>query len=173
MSTETPKPAAILSLPDHPPAQDLLAGFARRLMAEGVPVMGLLQETRREAGRKTAMDLVEVGTGNRFSIQQNLGQSAGCSVDTQGLAEATQVLRRALVERPGLVVVNKFSHLESEGQGLAAEMLALMAEEIPVLTTIAPEYCKDWERLTGGLACVLEPSEQAIRDWWQRSSRPA
>ncbi|MBF0167940.1 MAG: DUF2478 domain-containing protein [Alphaproteobacteria bacterium] len=161
------KLAALLNVPGAPLAQDLLAAFVESLSAKGVQVMGLLQETRREQGQKKAMDLVEVGTGKRFSIKQNLGKSAGCQVDTQGVAEATEVLRRALSARPALVVINKFSHLESEGQGLAAEMLALMAEGIPVLTTVTPEYVEAWERFTGGLATVLEPNGQALQDWWQ------
>jgi nucleoside-triphosphatase THEP1 len=163
------KLAALLNVPGAPLAQDLLATFVESLSARGLQVMGLLQETRREQGQKKAMDLVEIGTGKRFSIKQNLGKSAGCQVDTQGVAEATEVLRRALSARPALVVINKFSHLESEGQGLAAEMLALMAEGIPGLTTVTPEYVEAWDRFTGGLAAVLEPSGQALQDWWQGS----
>ncbi|CAA6603996.1 conserved hypothetical protein [Rhodospirillaceae bacterium LM-1] len=168
MSTAHPyrRPAAILAQPDSATAQRRLIDFARSLLAQGLRVQGLIQETRREAGRKTAMELVEIDSGKRFSIKQNLGQSASCQVDVQGVADATQCLRRALAERPDLVVVNKFSHLESEGQGLAHEMLALMAEEIPVLTTVAPEYRDDWERFTGGLAVVLNAEDAAIRAWW-------
>ncbi len=168
MSTAQPyrRPAAILSQPDSATSQRHLIAFARKLLAKGLRVQGLIQETRREAGRKTAMELVEIDSGKRFSIKQNLGQSASCQVDVQGVADATQCLRRALAERPDLVVVNKFSHLESEGQGLAHEMLALMAEEIPVLTTVAPDYREAWERFTGGMAVLLAPSEAALQDWW-------
>lgn len=169
-----PRPAAILADPDSATAQRQLIELARKLMAEGVRVQGLIQETKREAGRKTAMELVEIDTGKRFSIKQNLGQSASCQVDVQGMAEATQTLRRALEQRPDLVVINKFSHLESEGQGLAHEMLALMAEDIPVLTTVAPDYRQAWERFTGGLALVLAPEPTALRAWWEqgKSGRP-
>lgn len=169
-----PRPAAILADPDSVTAQRHLVDMARKLLAEGFRVQGLIQETRREAGRKTAMELVEIDTGKRFSIKQNLGQSASCQVDVQGVAEATQTLRRALEQRPDLVVVNKFSHLESEGQGLSAEMLALMAEDIPVLTTVAPDYRQAWDRFTGGLALVLEPDSAALTAWWEqgRSGRP-
>ena len=162
-----PKPAAILAKPDSAAAGRQLVGFARKLLAEGLRVQGLVQETQRIAGKKTTMELVEIDSGKRFSIKQNLGQSASCQVDVQGVAEATQALRRALAERPDLVVVNKFSHLESEGQGLAHEMLALMAEEIPLLTTVAPEYLADWERFTGGLAVVLPPDPAALDAWWR------
>jgi nucleoside-triphosphatase THEP1 len=167
-----PRPAAILAKPDSATAGRHLIEFARKLQAAGLCVQGLVQETKRIAGQKTTMELVEIDTGKRFSIKQNLGQSASCQVDLQGVAEATQALRRALLERPDLVVVNKFSHLESEGQGLASEMLALMAEGIPLLTTVAPDYLEAWERFTGGLAVVLTPDPQSIDAWW-RQDRPA
>lgn len=168
MSTPDAKPpAAILSLPDSAVSQRLLIDFARKLLESGVKVRGLVQETKREAGRKVAMELVEIDTGQRFSIKQNLGASASCQIDTQGVAEATRVLRQALAERPDLVVVNKFGHLESEGQGLAQEMLALMAEGVPVLTTLAPDCLDAWETLTGGLAVVLPADEQALMAWWR------
>lgn len=139
-------------------------------MAAGVRVQGLVQETRREAGEKTAMELVEIDTGRRFSIKQNLGRSASCQVDTQGVAEASQTLRRALEQRAQLAVVNKFSHLEAQGQGLSAEMLALMAEGIPLLTTVSPDYLAAWNAFTGGMAVVLEANEPALNGWWTRSS---
>lgn len=169
MSTSHPKPgpAALLAQAGDPAAQELMGVFAKRLMAQGWRVMGLVQETRRENGRKVAMELVEVDTGQRFSIKQNLGNSASCQVDTQGVADSTRALRRALSEKADLVLVNKFSHLESEGQGLASEMLALMAEEIPLLTTVTADYLEAWNRFTGGLAVVLEPNEEALNRWWQ------
>lgn len=169
MSTSQPGPkaAAILSVPDSAASQRELIDFARGLLAQGFRVRGLVQESKREAGRKVAMELVAIDSGRRFSIKQNLGASDSCLVDTQGVAEASQVLRNALAERPDLVVVNKFSHLESEGQGLAQEMLALMAEGIPVLTTLSPGHLDAWERFTGGMARVLAADAQALNDWWR------
>jgi len=46
------------------------------------------------------------------------------------------VLRRALEARADLIVVNRFGSMEREGRGLAQEMLAAMAERIPVLTVV-------------------------------------
>ena len=47
---------------------------------------------------------------------------------------ATVVLRRALADKPDLVVLNRFGRLEAEGGGMSAELLDLMADGVPVLT---------------------------------------
>ena len=67
----------------------LLAGFAAKLAARGFAVGGLVQET---GGGDMA--LIELDSGRRLSIKQNLGPgSAACSLDVSALAEASGALR--------------------------------------------------------------------------------
>ncbi|MBI4969237.1 MAG: DUF2478 domain-containing protein [Rhodospirillales bacterium] len=158
------RPAAVIAVKGDAlrPAQD----FALALKARGFRVGGLYQETTRQGGRKTGMSLVGIATGRRVSIHQNLGQAASCTVDTRGMAEAAEILIADRAARPDLVFVNKFSQLEREGGGLRAEMLALVAEGIPLLTTVAPEHLDAWIAATGGQSELVPSEPEALWRWW-------
>jgi len=148
--------------------EGLLVTFARALQARGVRVGGLAQRTTRTAeGRKVGMDLIDLGGGLPRDIMQKLGrESRACSLDSQGLTEATAVLRDALAAGVDLLVVSKFSHLEAQGQGLAQDMLAAMAEGIPVLTLVPEGHVLDWLAFCGPIGRVLAPDMGACWRWW-------
>lgn len=148
----------------------LLADFAFELTGRGWNVGGLVQQTARdENGRKTGMELIEVDTGQRVSIGQGLGRGAlgaACSVDPSAVADTTSAVRRAIAARSDLVVVNKFSHLESMGGGLADEMLEAMAAGLPVLTTVPTTMLADWLAFCGNQCALLPPDPEALWRWW-------
>jgi len=148
--------------------EGLLIAFAQAVAARGLRVGGLAQRTTRdEHGRKVGMDLVDLGGGPTRDILQKLGrESRACSLDSQGLTEATAVLRAALAVGVDLLVVSKFSHLEAQGRGLAQEMLAAMAADIPVLTLVPESHALDWLTVTGGRGQLLEPTLEACWRWW-------
>lgn len=145
-----------------------LTAFAADLGRRGFAIRGLVQETTRGAdGRKTAMTLIDLESGRRIGFTQSLGSgAAGCIVDEGGLAEAAPTLSRAVDERADLVVVNKFSHLEREGRGFHAELLAALAEGVPVLTMVPAEAVADWLAFTGGATALLAPEPRALWRWW-------
>ena len=145
-----------------------MIAFARALQARGVRVGGLAQRTTRDdAGRKVGMDLVDLGGGPTHDIMQNLGRdSRACSLDSQGLTEATAVLREALAAGVALIVVSKFSHLEAQGQGLAQDMLTAMAAGVPVLTLVPESHALDWLTFCGPTGHVLAPRLDACWRWW-------
>jgi len=164
-----PGPAALLYRGHAGPVEDLPIAFAAALAARGVRVGGLAQRTRRdpETGRKVGMSVFDVATGRSHDIMQRLGpDSVACSLDTQGLAGASPVLRRALDDGVDLLVVSKFSHLEAEGKGLAYEMLAAMAEGVPVLTLVPESHALDWLAFTHPVGCLLPPFMAACWRWW-------
>lgn len=148
--------------------ESLLITFARALQARGVRVGGLAQRTTRDAaGRKVGMDLLDLGGGPSRDIMQTLGRgSRACSLDSQGLTEATSVLREALAAGVDLLVVSKFSHLEAQGQGLAQDMLAAMAEGVPVLTLVPESHALDWLTFCGPAGHLLAPRLEACWRWW-------
>ena len=155
----------------HGPGSDvdrLLDRFAAELRRRGFRVGGLVQRnygTRGDCADR--MELVDVATGRAFDISQNLGrESQACRVDPAGVADASHVVRRAVSERPDLLVINKFAGLEAHGQGLAGEMLEGIAEGIPVLTSVGSRYLNEWQRFTGGYCELLAPSEEALWRWW-------
>lgn len=150
-------------------ADKLLAQLVAQLQGQGRRVQGLLMEhvggIVDGTGCGTQMFLVDVVTQERYLVSQPMGSlSKSCRADPQGFARATVVLRRALADKPDLVVLNRFGRLEAEGGGMSAELLELMAEGVPVLTAVAPGYQDAWAAFSGH-AAVLPADPAAVRAW--------
>jgi len=142
-------------------ASQVLEVFVAELVAQGVKVRGLIQRHHPD------LHLVDVESGQTYAITQDLGtESESCRLDPSGIAEASVVLRRALAEAAVLVVVNRFGKLEAAGGGLSAEMLAVMAEGVPLLTCLGPDQLESWQVFTGGAGLVLPADQAAVRSWW-------
>lgn len=160
-------------------ADALLADVAQQQRRAGRRVRGLLMTypdgpVDGSGGQDCAasMVLVDITTAEPFLVSQPLGKdSKACRADPQGFARASVVLRRALDERPDLVISNRFGSLESEGGGFTDELLALMAEGIPVLTAVGPKHREAWARFTGG-APVLPATPEAVAGWLHRHLKP-
>jgi len=121
---------------DRRAADVLLGEFAADLIRARHDVHGLIQ--RRPPKGKGGTVLIDLHAGTHHPLFQNLGAgSVSCSVDADSLASASLALWRALDARADLVIANRFGPLEAAGGGLAAEMLALVAEGIPFLTIVA------------------------------------
>ena len=148
-------------------ADALVADWCHSLQRQGWRVAGLLQQhLPGVGGGKPGLQLVDVRTGQAFVISQNLGPlSRACCLDTGGLAQASGVLRQALADRVDLAVTNRFGELEAKGGGFAAEMAALAAAGIPVLTVLAEKHLRAWRRFTGGMGRELPASASALRGW--------
>lgn len=147
-------------------ADELLADFAFTLHKNGWRVRGLVQQSQSGLDKKATV-LVDLDKGTCFPLFQNLGTGAGsCSIDQSSMAAASIVLRNALDEKPDLVIVNRFGAMEAEGKGFADEMLALMSEEIPLLTVVRESWSFDWRCFIGGAGTQLEPSLNALEAWF-------
>ena len=147
---------------------DCLEGFTRILQGQGYVVRGLIQRNGPDnPACGCTMMLVDLDTSDHYRISQNLGpESTCCRVDTAGFAEASQVLRRAMASDTDLVVVNKFGKLEAQGLGLADEMMAIMAQGIPLITTVEMTSLEIWREFTGGLADELPANCGGLMRWW-------
>jgi molybdopterin-guanine dinucleotide biosynthesis protein A len=161
-SLKRPRIAAVV-LPAKQSAQDLLAEFATGLAAKGVRLGGLIQRGREN------VEMVDLEAGTAFPIMQRLGSGACCAVDTQAVAAACMVVRGAVERHCDLVIVNKFGHLEAEGAGLADEMMAAMAEDVPLLTTVSSTRVEAWLAFCGGLCDLIPPEPSALWRWWEAS----
>lgn len=160
-----PKAAAILD-EGGADVDALLAQIAQRQREAGRRVRGLVM-TRPDggAGCAAAMVLRDLDSGEDYLVSQPLGaDSQACRADPQGFARASEVLRRALAAAPDLVISNRFGGLEAEGGGFRAELLELMAQEVPVLTAVPPRHLQAWLQFTGG-AAVLPAQAQAVEAW--------
>jgi hypothetical protein len=151
-----------------------LADFAAQQRGAGRCVLGLLMHQRDSVGGcQAAMVLTDIDTGDEYLVSQPLGSgSDACSADPQGFARASRVLRDALHRRPDLVICNRFGSLEAEGGGFAAELLALLAQGIPVLTVVSTRHLEAWRRFTGG-APLLSNDAMAWSAWLDEVLRGA
>ncbi len=149
-----------------------VAAFARDLQARGVRVGGVIQEAFfDEAGRRCRVDAVDLSSGERVTINRPTQQqmkSGGCSLDPAALADAGAPLRRALAEKPDLVIVEKFGEQEQTGGGLAEDILTLMAEGLPMLVLVPETALADWREITAGAAIELSCERSALERWWRQ-----
>lgn len=152
----------------------LLAQVVAARRAAGHRVRGLLMtHPCGQLGCAASMVLVDIETGTEYLVSQPLGRdSTACRADTQGFARASVVLRDALAAAPDLVVSNRFGGLEAEGGGFASELLALMAQGVPVLTVVATRHVAAWQQFTGGAAALLPADSTAVQAWLDRTLAP-
>ncbi|MBX9834950.1 MAG: DUF2478 domain-containing protein [Burkholderiaceae bacterium] len=168
MHTLPPSFLAAVVHPDYLGGVDtLLADFCRSLQAQGHCVGGVVQANRVRPGGGKWMLLQDVRTGEEFSISQDLGaQSQSCCLDPAGVAQASMVLRQALLDRVDVTVANRFGALEAAGAGFSSELLALMADERPLLTLVSEKHLQAWRSFTGGLGYELPPCASALHSWF-------
>lgn len=173
--TGKPKIAALVPRPGQD-ADRVVREFVAALRGRGLRVRGLLQELCPGDGDCTVV-LVDLDDGRRYPITQDLGTcSVACRLDASLLAEASAVMRRIATEGADLAIFNRFGGLEAEGDGFAAEMLALMTMDIPVLTVVPAKRLCDWRNFTGEFAVELPADAAALAAWFlglQRDDPPA
>ena len=148
-----------------------LVDFARELADSGCRLGGMVQESVFDAqGRRTRIDSVDLASGERVTINRPGRLPPGsreCTLDTAALADASAPLRRALVERPDLVIAEKFGDQEETGAGLADDILAVIAEGLPILVLVPEPALARWREVTGGGIPELHSETGALRRWWQ------
>jgi nucleoside-triphosphatase THEP1 len=168
-----PRRSAAVVLPRGNTGHELLANFATALRQEGVKLGGLLQRGSKSGGDKPEdVMLMALDDGQVFPIMQRLSRAGACTADPHGIAAASAALRRAVALRLAPVLVNKFGPLEAESEGLADEMLAVMAEGLPLLTTVAETRLDAWLRFCGGQCDLLGNDLPSLRRWWQGGGEP-
>lgn len=172
MSNEPEIRAAAVVFRDDEHDRQALADFARELADSGCRLGGMVQEAFfDDQGRRTRIDSVDLATGERVTINQpgRTGtDDAGCTLDTAALADAGTPLRRALINRPDLIVAEKFGEQEQSGAGLADEILAVMAEGVPILVLVPQSALTCWRDMTGGEIAEVPCEAGALRRWWRK-----
>ena len=157
----TPKQSNKSALPD----------FVARLKSENVVVAGILQEARRAPGDKgRTIDSVDIITGNRIPIKRPMKSENQCGLDVSCLVETSAVLQRALTERPDLVVIEKFGDQEQIGKGLMDEIMAIIADDIPLIIAVPKPALEIWEKQTGNMGSTVAFIEEDLYNWWSNLS---
>lgn len=171
MSTEPEIQAAAVVFRHDEHDRQALAAFARELAGSGCRLGGMVQEAFfDDQGRRTRIDSVDLATGDRVMINQpsrTWPDGTDCTLDTAALADAGASLRRALTERPDLVIAEKFGEQEQSGAGLADDILAVIAEGLPILVLVPEPALACWRELTGGQTAEVPCEADALRRWWR------
>lgn len=165
---------------DREAIQSLLADAARRLRADGVRVIGVVEHLAPGCAHEDVL-LLDLVSGEANRLHQNLGPgAAGCSLDPGGLAAAAAGVEQAIAARLAeggdlsdtVVVLSKFGRQEAEGRGLTSVFHAAVAAELCVLTSVSPSVRAAWDGFAGDLAAVTPATLAAIEAWW-RAPAPA
>lgn len=148
-----------------------LIDFARELTQGGCRLGGMVQKAFfDDKGRRTHIDSVDLATGDHVMINQPsrmFPDGKECTLDIAALADAGAPLRRALVDRPDLVIAEKFGEQEESGAGLAYDMLAVIAAGLPTLVFVPESALARWRDMTGGEIAELPCEADALRRWWR------
>lgn len=146
----------------------LLVEVCAEAARAGVRLGGLLQVSTGDRGGNCAatVHVVDLRTQAAFDIWENRGACAqGCRLDERGLADAVPVIVRAITDRVGLIVINRFGRAESLGKGLLDSFAAALEAGIPVLSAVREPYVSGWRNFHGGLGVELSTSVPAILGW--------
>jgi len=171
VSTEPEFQAAAVVFRHDEHNRQALADFARELVESGCRLGGVVQEVFfDDQGRRTHIDSVDLATGDRVTINQ-AGRArpdgTGCTLDTAALADAGAPLQRALINRPDLIVVEKFGEQEQNGAGFVGDILEIIAEGLPILVLVPEQALACWRELTGGETTEVPCEAEALRRWWR------
>ncbi|MFN7222604.1 MAG: DUF2478 domain-containing protein [Paracoccaceae bacterium] len=159
---------AFIPTPYRGEGDRILAEVARRLTQTGVAVAGVVQiNTEIDPDRPCLMDLCILGDGSRIRISQSLGlHSAGCRLDPAGLEDAVGHLETTLARHtPQILIVNKFGKAEIEGRGFRHVIGQVLAEGVPVLTSVSEKNQVGFDDFAQGAATILPANEAVVLQW--------
>lgn len=94
------------------------------------------------------------------------------SLRAEGWRVGQLLPHRAQRDDAHLVVAHHFGAQETQGQGLAPAMLALMGALIPVVAIVASAELPAWRRFTGGAGAILPMTHEALTNWFHAVAQP-
>lgn len=145
----------------------LLRDFIQRRRRQGLRLAGVIEARDPGAGACGALALIDLATGGRTNISQNLGPgSTACNLDPSGVALACAKAQRAIAAGADLVALSKFGKLEAGGGGLRDAFISALEGGIPIVTTLHPILREDFFRFAGDLAEEIAPEPEALEAWW-------
>jgi hypothetical protein len=146
-------------------AQTLFADAVARWRAEGVRVVGFIEEPHGLVDRTcTGGILCDVATGARYPIyRETLPEGAVWHIDPDG-AQAACAALLPQIAGCDIVVLSKFGKLEAAGAGLPGAFHAAVSAGRPVLTAVSRKHRVAWRRFAPD-AVALRASSDVLRGW--------
>jgi len=145
----------------------LLLQIATTIGRDGTRLGGLVQVTTGGLGMQaTAVEVLDLATGDRFQIWEPRGQWAkGCRLDESGLAAAEAAVLRSIDAGIDLLLLNRFGRAESKGRGLINCFCRALEQGVPILTAVREPFDAAWAEFHGGLATLLPPEVDIALEW--------
>ncbi len=175
MTTTRPVQLAAVHYETGFPIDDFMMRLGELLRADGIRIGGAIQHNAAGApDHCSAMALVDLSSGARMKISQDLGsQARGCRLDSGRLAEFGTLLGGKPERDAGLLIFNKFGKSESEGQGLLRNLVQAIESGLAVITAVRPPYDQAWRAFHEGLAVALPPDLDVARRWCHAAVAPS
>lgn len=155
---------------------DLLASFALSLRDRGWCVRGVVQSSMRSMSGNMYPAVVDLDSGHLHPLYY-YDQGRSSAGNETGMFEMLALFRRIVCEGADLVLMNRFSVAEAEGQGVTAEMMLLAQDGIPLLTVVERAQFPAWQAFAGDAGLVLPPSMERLNNWifsvWREASAAA
>lgn len=147
-------------------ADALIAQCAADLAVSGFRLGGIVQSNpHRPARRRCDMYVKDLLGGNKIKISSDRGNEArGCRLDPDAFACIDAWIKRAVLERVDLLIINKFGREEAHGRGLRSVIAEALIAEIPLLIGVSERNLSDFLTFIDDSA-TLEPDLEAITAW--------
>lgn len=161
----------------HPPewSMRMLRAVAEGLAGLNLRVIGVVREPAGSADRhRCEMDPIELATGRRHAISQNLGRgSKGCRLDGAAVKVAAAMVA-AQLDNHGAdpVIINRFGKMETLGRGFRPLIARALELDTPVLVGANDLNRPAFEAFAQGLASELPDQPGAALVWAGPLLRP-
>ena len=145
----------------------LIAQCAARLVVSGYRLGGIVQSNAHRRGRRRCdMYVKDLLCGDEIKISLDRGNEArGCRLDPDAFARIDAWVKRAVLERIDLLIINKFGREEAHGRGLRAVIAESLVAEIPLVIGVSTQNLCDFLTFVGDSATRLMPDIEAITAW--------
>lgn len=147
---------------------DALRAVAGSLKRAGRRLAGVVQQPAGVVGGHPCDgDLIDLFTGRRAPIHQALGSgSTGCRLDANALETMVAAVERGMaVQRPELLIVNRFGKIEAAGRGFCPVIAKALDLAIPVVVGVNDLNRPAFDAFAAGIAVELPDRPSAILEW--------
>jgi len=152
----------------------MLCEFVGRLRRSGRRVCGMVQIGDGARATDTRLPFMIWPGAQAIALRHDGARhTAACRLDPREVARTRRQLATAMIERPDLVVINRFGKLEANGAGFAGEIRQAVVADIPVVVAVPQTRFDVWVRFCQGMSVKVDCSAAQLDNWWRRVAVPS